>query len=187
MNIRLALAIIALLAVVAVSSWFLYREDIRQVLAPPPSDLPDYQLDDFTYQSNDKQGQPKYTLKGGHMEHYPDSERYVIDGVEIKTYSGDRLLWRTEAKQAIIHDPTRTIFLKGETLVYYYSEVGKEPTVLVSSDVTVYTDDNTAESSQPTRVTYTQGTVTSKNGFRIDGESRNLTMLGDVSGEIKHD
>ncbi|MBD3669390.1 MAG: LPS export ABC transporter periplasmic protein LptC [Gammaproteobacteria bacterium] len=187
MNVRIILAITALLVIVGISSWFLYREDIRQALAPQDRDRPDYRLDDFSYTTHDKKGRQKYTLKGKHMEHYPDGERFLIDEVIILAYDDAQLLWKTEAKQAVVYEPERRILLKGETVVHYYSQDDKEPIVLVSSDVTIHTDDSTADSSQPTRVTYTQGVVTSKDGFRIDGETRHLVMQGDVRGEIAHD
>lgn len=187
MNIRLILGITALLAIVGTSSWFLYRDDIRQALRPQMDNLPDYEVDEFTYTSNDEDGRPQYTLKGAHLEHFPDTRRYVIDTVHINAYSDGRLLWLADAKQAIVFDTTKTILLKGETVVTYHGDGASTPMVLVSSDVTIHTDNNTAESSAPTQVTYTEGQITSQKGFTIDGKTRILTMQGGVSGEVQHD
>jgi LPS export ABC transporter protein LptC len=187
MNIRFILGITALLAIVGISSWFLYRDDIRQALRPQTDQLPDYQLDDFSYTSNDTDGRPQYTIKGVHMDHFPDSDRYVIDTVHIDNYSEGRLLWLADAKQAIIYGPSKTILLKGETVVTYYGDATTQPMVLVSSDVTVHTDSNSAYSDAPTKVTYTEGHISSQKGFTIDGKTRILTMQGGVSGEMQHD
>jgi lipopolysaccharide export system protein LptC len=187
MNVRIILAITVLLAIVATSSWFLYRDDIRQALRPQADNLPDYQLDEFTYTSNDTDGRPQYTVKGEHMDHFPQGDRYIIDTVHIDSYSEGSLLWLADAKQAIIYGPSKTILLKDRTVVTYYGDGDSQPMVLVSSDVTVHTDTNTAHSDSPTKVTYTEGHISSEKGFTIDGKTRILTMQGGVFGEMQHD
>lgn len=187
MNVRIVLAITALLAIIATSSWFLYRDDIRQALKPQADNLPDYQLDGFSYTENDAQGRPQYILKGEHMDHYPADDRYVIDTVHIDNYSEGRLLWLADARQAIIYGPSKTILLKGETVVTYHGDAKTQAMVLHSSDVTIHTDSNTASSTDPTRVDYSGGHMSSQKGFTIDGKTRILTMQGSVSGEVQHD
>jgi len=187
MNIRIVLVITTLLAIIATSSWFLYRDDIRQALRPQANNQPDYQLDGFTYTENDPMGRPQYVLKGEHMDHFPIGDRYVIDTVHIDNYSEGRLLWLADAKQAIINGPSKTILLKGETLVRYHGDADTRPMVLHSSDVTIHTDSNIASSDAPTRVDYSGGHMSSQKGFTIDGKTRILTMQGSVSGEVLHD
>jgi LPS export ABC transporter protein LptC len=187
MNVRIVLAIVTLLAIFATSSWFLYRDDIRQALRPQPSNLPDYQLDGFTYTENDAQGRLQYLLKGRHMDHYPVDDRYVLDDVRIDNYSEGQLLWKADAPAAIIYGPSKTILLKGKTVITYYGDQDKPPMVLHSSDITIHTEDNTASSEAPTRVDYEGGKVSSQKGFTIEGKTRILTMQGSVSGEVQHD
>lgn len=187
MNIRIILAITALLAIIATSSWFLYRDDIRQALRPQADNLPDYQLDGFSYTGNDEQGRPQYVIHGEHMDHYPRDDRYVIDTVHIDNYSEGRLLWVADARAAIIYGPSKTILLQGKTVVTYHGDDENRPMVLNSSDITIHTDSNTASSDTPTRVDYDGGHVSSQKGFTIDGKTRILTMQGSVSGEVLND
>lgn len=187
MNVRIVLAITALLAIIATSSWFLYRDDIRQALRPSPSNLPDFQLDGFTYTEHDAQGRVQYVLKGRHLDHYPANDRYLIDTVHIDAYSQGQPLWKADAKRAVLSGEDKTVLLQGKTRVTYRSEPGAAPITLDSADVLLQTRTDVASSQSPTRVRYPQGTLQSEGGFTIDGKTRILTMQGSVRGEVKHD
>ncbi|MDH5183598.1 MAG: LPS export ABC transporter periplasmic protein LptC [Gammaproteobacteria bacterium] len=187
MKPRLILAIILLLAIVAVSSWFLYKDDIKQAISPQPLETPDYTLDNFVFNSFTPQGQLDYRIQGVYLEHLPDSEWFHINELNFSAQRANELSWEASAKRAKLTETTHILDLSGDIRVVYYREEKSEPVHMRTEAMTIYAKREYAESKQPTFIDFTNGNFKSHGGFKIDGKARTLKMFGGVKGEMEHD
>lgn len=187
MKPRFILAIILLLAAVSISSWFLYRDDIRQAISPDALQTPDYTLDNFAFKSYTQQGLLDYRIEGVYLEHFPDSSIFRIKQLSFHALEDKRLSWEASANNARLHEITQVLDLSGLVQLLYYAEDEPKPVRMRTESMTIYAKRNYAESSRPSYFTFSRGTFESAGGFKIDGEAHSLKMFGGVKGEIEHE
>lgn len=187
MKPRLILAIILLLAVVAVSSWFLYKDDIKQAMRPNPLQTPDYTLDNFVFNSFTPLGKLDYRIQGVYLEHLPNSELFNINELNYSALNGNDLSWEASAERATLHEARHILKLSGKVQILYHSGSESRPVRMSTEAMTIYAKRNYAENRSPTFIDFSSGSFKSRGGFQIDGKARSLKMFGGVSGEVEHE
>ena len=187
MKARLVLTVILLLAAVTISSWFLYKDDIRKVISPDALQTPDYTLDNFTFNNYTKLGQLDSRIKGIYLEHFPNSSLFRIKQLHFSALQDNHLSWEASANNAKLHEITQVLDLSGLVQILYYTEGEATPIRMRTESMTIYPKHHYAESSQPSFFNFAQGSFESMGGFKIDGKDHTLRMFGGVKGEIEHE
>lgn len=181
------LAVILLLAIVALSSWFLYKDDIKRAIIPDALQTPDYILDHFEFSSYTPLGQLDYRVKGVYMEHLPDSRLFHINDLSFNALRDNKLAWEASAKRAKLEEDTHIMNLSGDIRITYYAEDEASPVHLRTEAMTIYAKRDYAKNRHPTLITFASGSIKSRGGIEIDGKARTLKMFGGISGEIEHE
>ena len=187
MKPRLVLTLAVLVAAVAFSSWFLYKDEIKHAIQPEDSHIPDYTLDNFVYDSYTPQGKLDYRILGVYMEHLPEGDNFHVTGLNYSAYHHGKVDWTAEAETAKLQGKTQILDLKSKVKISYFSSKEKQPILMQTEAMTIHTKRNYAENKHATYFLFSGGNFQSKGGFQLDGKKRTLKMFGGVSGEIRHE
>ena len=187
MKARFIFAILALLSIIVISSWFLYRDDLNLAIRPGDAGIPDYTLEDFLYTSYDLQGLQNYRIRGKHLQHYPNTKSLLIEDASFTAYAQNRVNWDATASKARIHETQQSAYLSGGTLVQYFAGGRTTPITMRTESMSIYTKRDHAEGKQATEFRFPDGSLHAQGGFAIDGPSHTLHLYGGVKGELVHD
>lgn len=187
MKPRLFFATISLIAIVAVSSWFLYKDDIKQAINPHTLQTPDYTLDNFVFNSFTPQGQLDYRIQGVYLEHLPERELFHINALNFSALNENELSWEASAKRATLQETTHILDLSGDIRIVYHNEKKASSIRMRTQAMRIYAKRDYAENESPTFFDFDSGSFESRGGFKLDSKARTLKMFGGVSGDIEHD
>lgn len=140
---------------------------------------PDYIIQNFEVRRFDPQGQLQHTVVAEQMRHYPDDDSTVVAEPRI-TYHRDPPTF-VSARQALVSSKGEHVTLIDEVSVRR-SGIGNKPdTVLTTTRLDVWPDDEVAKSDVP--VTITQGkTNVQGSGLNVDNKTSIYTLEGPVQG-----
>ncbi|MDH5570693.1 MAG: LPS export ABC transporter periplasmic protein LptC [Gammaproteobacteria bacterium] len=147
---------------------------------------PDYYLDQFTGKSFNTDGSLHYTLKAGHLKHYPDDNSVHVSMPVLHMFREPNPPWILTADEGLILNDGQLIHLNG-TVDITQSGPAQTMMKLVTRDLRIYTDQDYAETSA--RVDISQGTSwTTAVGMHADLRLGRLELLSKTRGkyEVQH-
>lgn len=140
---------------------------------------PDYIIKQFEVRRFDPQGNLQHTVVAAQMRHYPDDDSTVVISPRL-TYHRSPPTFVT-AREALISSKGEHVQLIDDVRVTRSGTSNKPDTVLTTSRLDAWPDDEIARTSLP--VTITQGqTNVHGNGLSVDNKTSIYVLEGPVQG-----
>ncbi|EIJ43668.1 hypothetical protein BegalDRAFT_2834 [Beggiatoa alba B18LD] len=169
--------------IAALSTIWLYRME-QDKTAQVDTDLsrsPDYTLGRFTATQFDKNGLLQQRLIADTMVHYPEIETDVRAPV-LFFYTAGQLTWQVVAEQGRISPNNKDIWFLGETTMERQSVAPTEALRLISRDVWLQTEPQTAETVEPTTI-LGHNAQTQSVGMKVYLPTRIMELRSQVRGQ----
>jgi lipopolysaccharide export system protein LptC len=140
---------------------------------------PDYIIENFEVRRFDAEGLRQHTLRAPLMRHYPDDDSTVVVSPDL-TYHREPPTHVT-AREARVDSGAKHVELIDDVRVTRGGVAGKPDSVLTTSHLDAYPDDEIATSKQP--VTITQGlTHVTGSGLEANNKTQIYVLDGPVHG-----
>lgn len=140
---------------------------------------PDYMVDHFTVQRFNEAGTLVQFLTADHMAHYPDDDSTEVTRPDLKVYNGDRAT-RVTAERAFLNRDGKEVRLKDSVHVVRPGTAESPTTMIDTSALTVYPDDEHAVGTVPVTITRGRDVI---NGSGIDYRGKDQTVL--ITGRVR--
>jgi lipopolysaccharide export system protein LptC len=172
--------LLTLLAGVIVTFWLAARLDAEDsTLAPKLSHDPDYFMENFTQTTLDETGAPRRRLTAQLLVHYPDDDSSELVRPALELYNGSPQPWRVIAERGWVSAGAEVVVLYGAVEIWRLDERGQRALEVHTRDLRILTDDQYAESDNPTTIR-SPTTTTHAIGMRADFGVRRLELLKEV-------
>lgn len=105
-----------LMAVLALATWWLVKHTPALPPAAAGTELrrePDYTMHQFAIERFDRSGQLRLRIDGDQLRHFPDTDRYEIDGARIRAIAADGQLTLAVAERALANGDISELQLHG--------------------------------------------------------------------------
>jgi len=139
---------------------------------------PDYFAENFTVHRFGSDGRLHSTLRAPKMRHYPDDDTSTVDYPDL-VYHGERKTTVTANSGWINGEATEVIFTDN-VVVTRVGMPGEPSTVITSSKMYAYPDEETARTDQPVKITKGNSVV---HGIGLDAD--NKTQIGTLHGRVR--
>ena len=141
---------------------------------------PDFMIENFSVRHFDSEGDIKQSLTAEHMQHYPDDDSSLVLAPKL-TYLESSAPTTLTARHARLNRDGKEVRLSDSVRLVHQGEAGKPDTVLETSRLTVFPDDQVAHGNAP--VTIHQGqNVISGSGIEYDGKRQIAILKGRAQG-----
>ncbi|ALG67616.1 LPS export ABC transporter periplasmic protein LptC [Beggiatoa leptomitoformis] len=171
-----------LLLVAGFSTIWLYRmeKDSAIMSEEDLSRVPDYTLGRFTATQLDKTGLLQHRLTAETMVHYPVIETELRAPV-LFFYDKGQPAWQIVAEQGRVSPDNKNLWLLGETIMERQSVAPTEQLRLISRDVWIQVEPQTAETIEPTTI-LGQNAETHSVGMKVYLPTHVLELRSQVRG-----
>lgn len=143
---------------------------------------PDFVVDDLTVRRFAPDGKIQHTLNASQMRHYPDDDSTEVSSPQVIFHRGARPA-SLSAKSAWISKDGKEVILEEDVRYARRGLKGDPDTVVATSRLTVFPDEETASSDRT--VTITQGnSLVTGTGVEADNRQRVAVLRGRVHGTI---
>ena len=140
---------------------------------------PDYIIQNFEVRRFNPQGQLQHTVVADQMRHYPDDDSTVVTAPRI-TYHRDPPTF-VSAREALVSSKGEHVTLIDDVHVRRSGINNKPETILTTSRLEAWPDDEIAQTDVP--VTITQGKTNVRgSGLKADNKTSIYTLEGPVQG-----
>ena len=154
MRIQIAVLLVVMIVAALGSFWVLQvmqtgSHDEAHAVASGKSD---YYVDNFVYVKMALDGQPRYSITGKRMEHYPINDSFKVQTPFIRSLDKAKPPMLLRSDRALIEDDNSKIHMYGNA----YAErdpSGKSPRLTVNSEyLLLLPDDDQVTSDQPVKI-----------------------------------
>ena len=140
---------------------------------------PDYIVERFEVRRFDPQGNLQHTVIADQMRHYPDDDSTVVLAPRL-TYHRERPT-QIDAREAHVSSKGEHVELIDDVRVTRTGQAGKPNTVLTTSRLDVWPDDEIARTDRPVKITQGQ-THVDGSGLSADNKTSLYVLEGPVRG-----
>ncbi len=174
-----------LMALLAMFSWWVAREAMRNIGSRPGVEQPrevDYFLRDFNARTFDAQGRPVAVLAGKSMEHQPGVDTVRIVAPSLRAVNADGVTTTARARIGLSNADASNVHLQGDAVVERVAP--GQPLLRLRSDfLNVFPNSQRVLSDRPSVLQRGDSTVAA-DGLVMDGLSGTIDMRGNVHGTI---
>lgn len=183
MKLRLLITAVLLLVLALGSFWALQamRSDTDAMLAAAHNDKPDYYLDHFTYVKMAIDGNPRYSITGKRMEHYPANDSFRVDFPVIHSLDASRPPMLLRSDRAVIEDDNSKIHMYGNALAERDARGSKQQLSVKSEYLLLLPDDDIVSTDLPAQITLGKSTLNGV-GMLANNATLQLTLRSRVNG-----
>ena len=154
--------------------------------ATPPSDKPDYYLNDFQIRSYDAAGVLRAEIAGDHGDHIPQGDLLRANGIRSYHLSDDGQVTRASANAGVADRQAETVELQGQVRVTRGpANAGNQPPLQFESDTLhILEGGRQLQTDQP--VTLTRGpNVVQGSGMNYQHDQQNVNIQGRVQATFE--
>jgi len=181
--------IIVMTALAVATGWLLQRLDEDSLgITPQERHEPDYYMERFAKMSMDAEGRPDNKLAAEFMVHYPDDDSTELVRPKIEIYNGAERPWIVVAERGWVSANNEVILLYGPVEIWRNDSAGNRGLEVLTRDLRILTDEDYAESDNPTTVR-SRTSTTEALGMRARFGVGRLELLNAVRGhhEVNQD
>ena len=105
-----------LMALLALGTWWLVKHTPARVAPVAPTEVlrePDYVMQQFAIERFDRAGHLRVRVDGDRLRHFPDTDRYEVDGARIRAVGADGRLTLARAERALANGDISDVQLLG--------------------------------------------------------------------------
>lgn len=175
-------SVIVLLVLAVASGWLLQRFNVEAPpIAPKARHEPDYYMEQFSKLSMDVQGRLDSKLEADFMVHYPDDDSTELVQPKLELYNGSSRPWIVVAERGWVSANNEHILLYGPVEIWRSDDAGNRELEVHTRDLRILTDEDYAESDNPTTVRSPNST-TRAIGMQAWFRTGLVKLLRDVRG-----
>lgn len=178
MQVRIIFPILLFLSA-ALSWWFVSSLDYKSP-ETPIIDLqnPDYFMHGVRTTVMNPDGTPKQELYARFLAHYKHQNRTQLDDPDLILHRKDGSVWKLSAKQGMVYENDRKIFLQGSVKI---SKSGASGLTIDAQDMTIFPDKHTAQTNKPVVISSKDSSVRA-NSMHADLKHQRLKLATRVRG-----
>jgi lipopolysaccharide export system protein LptC len=168
-----------LMLLLALFTWWLVKNTPSapgETAEPSERHEADYTMSRFALERFDAQGRLKVRIEGAQMRHFPDSERYEIDDLQMRAIAPDGRITLASARRAISNGDASEVQLLGAARVTSVDTDGK-PIEMSGEFLHAYLTQQRVHSHLPVLITAAGNTVSAA-GLDYDHGQRKLELQG---------
>ena len=168
-----------LMLLLALFTWWLVKNTPSapgEAAEPVARHEADYTMSKFTLERFDAGGRLKVRVEGAQMRHFPDSERYEIDEVQMRAIAPDGRITLASARKAISNGDASEVQLLGAAHITSVDADGK-PIEMSGEFLHAYLAQERVHSHLPVLITAAGSTVSAA-GLDYDHGQRRLELQG---------
>ncbi len=166
--------------------WFGQRPpSLLSASASPDSRRPDHVVDGLRALAFDIHGQPLRELRADQLRHYADEDSSELERPRLKVFDGLAPPWLIRAERGFISSRAERVILSGE--VHARRDAGLDSQVMSfnTSEITLYPDDQYAETDRFVELESGLDSITAINGMRFwYSEPQRGSFFGRVRARI---
>ena len=175
---------IALLAVIASTSYW-YSIAIRKpVSAPPPAPgTPDFVVDNLSLTQFDTDGRARYRLFAQQLTHFNENDAIVLASPRLLTLYPDRPQIEARSRRARLDNDGERVLMTGSVLLTRAGTAGNPPLTMSTDVLHAWPDDDRYRSDSRTDIERGAGnsrTLTSADTMSFDNIKREIEFTGQV-------
>lgn len=174
-----------LMALLALASWWLVKNSPRpstDVDDRPVSSEPDYTMNQFALERFAADGRLKLRIEGARMKHYPATDRFEIEGAQIRAIAEDGRVTRAVANRAIGNGDGSEVQLVGGAEVTS-SDASGQPVLMRSEFLHAFLITERVKSHLPV-VVRVGASELQGSGLDYDHGARKLELQGNVRARL---
>lgn len=176
---------LVLMALLALASWWLVKNSPRaaapEEMQPARTD-PDYTMNQFALERFAPDGRLKLRIEGARMKHFPATDRFEIEGAQIRAIAEDGRVTQAVAKRAIGNGDGSEVQLVGGAEVTS-TDAGGQPVLMRSEFLHAFLVTERVKSHLPVTVRV-GGSELRGDGLDYDHGSQRLELLGGVRARL---
>ena len=168
-----------LMLLLALFTWWLVKNTPStpgDAAEPAARHEADYTMSKFTLERFDAGGRLKVRVEGAQMRHFPDSERYEVDEVQMRAIAPDGRVTLASARKAISNGDASEVQLLGAAHITSVDADGK-PIEMSGEFLHAYLTQERVHSHLPVLITAAGSTVSAA-GLDYDHGQRRLELQG---------
>ncbi len=145
---------------------------------------PDYIVENFELRRFDPEGARQHTLRAPLMRHYPDDDTTVVLSPELTYHRAPTT--QVSAREARVDSQAKHVELIDDVRVTRRGVAGKPDSVLTTSHLDAYPDDEIATTKEPVLITQGLTNVTGS-GLEANNKTQIYVLEGPVHGIFHRD
>ena len=155
--------------------------------AAPPSDKPDYYLNDFQIRSYDAAGVLRAEIAGDHGDHIPKGDLLRANGIRSYHLSEDGEVTRASANTGVADRQAETVELQGQVRVTRGPlDGGNQPQLQFESDTLhILEGGKRLETNQPVRLTHGPQVTVQGTGMQYQHGQQTVNVQGRVQATFE--
>ncbi|CAD5106790.1 LPS export ABC transporter periplasmic protein LptC [Zestomonas carbonaria] len=126
-------------------------------------------------------GKLQYEMTGAKAEHFKSSEVTLVTDPDLHLYRGTEYPWHVRSKQAEVSPDGQRVELIDDVRIAR-TDAKNRPTVITSSRMTVFPEEEYAQTEQAVRIEAANG-VTTANGMKAYLKDSRIHLLSTVRGQ----
>ncbi len=154
------------LLLVGISWWFSRGAEEGLPVEGSDKGAPDYFLEQVQAIEMDEQGRPLQQLVAQRSIHFERKEQIYLTQPVMQLFGKEGPPWVIHSRRGELSHGGRDLFLEGQVIIQRAEEPGHRPARLVTRDVQVDTEHQTAETDQPVTAT-SLGDEVKAVGFKV--------------------
>ncbi|MCY1285650.1 Lipopolysaccharide export system protein LptC [compost metagenome] len=168
------------LLLAALGYWNIAPESSKTPLAEDPNAVDFYATNTRSVQFQ-SDGKLQYEMTSDKVEHLKSSEVTLVSKPDLQLYRGTELPWHVKSQHAEVSPDGKQVELIDDVRIAR-TDAKNRPTVITSSRVTVFPDEEYAQTEQAVRIEAANG-VTTANGMKAYLKDSRIHLLSTVRGQ----
>lgn len=140
---------------------------------------PDAIMENFSAVQLNKQGQPRFTIAAGRMQHYPYTDSTTLEAPRVTIVSPDQPVVHSTAKRGSISGKGDEVFLYDDVVVLRGAYAGRQELKVDTEYLHIVPDRNLIDTDKA--ISIVEGSRTLRaTGLEIDNNARTFKLLSNV-------
>lgn len=144
--------------------------------------LPDAFMEDVIAITLDKQGKPTMKIEAPKMTHYAENDTTQLISPHLTIYRKSPQPWYVSSEHATATEGANKVYFWGDVIIHHPADSGSPATIIKTPTLTVFPDDQIAETIDAVSLNQPSMLVTSV-GMHADMNSGEIQLLSQAKGE----
>ncbi|HZW24295.1 MAG TPA: LPS export ABC transporter periplasmic protein LptC [Gallionella sp.] len=140
---------------------------------------PDAVMENFSAVRMNEQGEPRFVMFAGRMQHYPDDDSTTLDAPRLTSLSLGKPSVHVASRRAVVSGSGEEVFMHDDVEVLREGSAGRDEMTLQTDYLRVLPDRNWADTDRPVLIFDARNTIRGV-GLEMDNEARTLKLLSQV-------
>lgn len=141
---------------------------------------PDYIVENFRINKTDPEGNPRYSLAGIDMRHYPDDDSTTVQKPFFVQYSAIKPGIQAQSERGLISSNGENVYMMDNVKIVRAATAQKGELTILTDYMHVIPDDGIMKTDHPVVILQAPDTVVHASGMVLNKKERTLQLSGRV-------